>query len=92
MSRKADVRGEKRQFLLGMTFFFAVFLLSFIWIMFIMPIAYTWASQYAAIVFGAGILGAVVLIFMKRSLMALGGGLATIIYITLFAVTWPLFR
>jgi len=94
MGKKIHIRatGERRQFLLGLGIFFGVYMLSYVWVLFIMPIPATAAGPYALIAFGAGILASIILIFSRHSVMGLGGSLAAILYVVFFAVTWPLVR
>jgi hypothetical protein len=95
MSYKLKVKPagtERRDFLLGLGIFFGVYLLSYVWVLFIMPISVSAAGPYALIAFLAGVLVSVVLIFTRHSLVGLGGSLAAILYVVFFAVTWPLVR
>ncbi|MCD4814362.1 hypothetical protein K8S19_11805 [bacterium] len=94
MGRKIKIRatGERKQFILGLAIFMGIYLLSYIWVMFVMPIASTSAGSYALISFSVGILASVFLIFSRHSVMGLGGSLAAILYVVFFAVTWPLVR
>lgn len=92
MPKKTNTKLEKKQFLLGLGSFFAVFLISYVWVLFITPIPYTGAGLYALITFLIGIIASVILIFMHYSLVGLGGSLAAILYVVFFAVTWSLVR
>jgi len=92
MLKTKAVKGESRQFWLGLGIFFGVFLLSYIWVLYVTPIPYTAAGLYALIAFLVGVAASIVLIFTRHSLMGLGGSLASILYVVFFAVTWPLVR
>jgi hypothetical protein len=94
MARKVLIKstGERRQFFLGLGTFFAVYLLSYVWVLFITPIPAAAAGKYALISFTLGVLTSIVLIFTRHSVMGLGGSLAAILYVVIFAVTWPLVR
>ncbi len=86
---KVNTSIERRQFLLGMGIFFGVFCLSYLWVLYITPLASSAASLYALSVFGVGVAASVVLIFTRHSLVGLGGSLATILFVVFFAFTWP---
>ncbi len=94
MGRKLRIKasGERQQFLLGLGIFFGAYMLSYIWVLFIMPISAAAAGPYALIAFVSGVLVSIVLIFSRHSVMGLGGSLAAILYVVFFAVTWPLVR
>ena len=94
MARKIHIKstGERKQFFLGLGIFFAVYLLSYVWVLFITPIPATAAGKYALFSFSLGVLASIVLIFTRHSVMGLGGSLAAILYVVIFSVTWPLVR
>jgi hypothetical protein len=87
---KSDTRVERKRFLIGFISFMAVFLLSYAWVLWITPIPATSAGLYALLCFGAGVGTSIVLIFTRHSLVGLGGSLASILFVVLFAFTWPL--
>lgn len=86
---KRELSREKKQFLLGLGVFMGVYVLSYVWVLYITPIASSAASLYALISFVVGVAAAIVLIFSRHSLVGLGGSLASILFVVLFAVTWP---
>jgi hypothetical protein len=86
---KLDTRLERNRFWLGFGGFFVVFLLSYVWILYIMPLPSSSAGLYALISFTVGVLVSIILIFTRHSLMGLGGSLATILFVVLFAFSWP---
>lgn len=92
MAKKISWKREQRQFLFGLGSFFLVYILSFICVVWLTPIPYTAAGLYALIAFGTGVLASIVLIFSRHSLVGLGGSLAAILYVVIFAVVWPLVR
>jgi hypothetical protein len=86
---KDEISKERRQFLTGMGVFFGVYLLSYIWVLYITPIPSSAAGLYALIAFAVGVAAAIGLIFSRHSLVGLGGSLATILFVVIFAFTWP---
>jgi hypothetical protein len=92
MADSVGYSNSKKEFLLGMGLFFAGFLISYVFVTFIMPIPYNAAGIYAFFCFLAGVMASILLIFAKYSLVGLGGSLATILYVVIFAVTWPFVR
>lgn len=89
---KPDAKGEKKQFLLGLASFFAAFCLASIWVLYITPIPTSSAGLFALLAFTVGVLGSIVLILTKHSLVGLGGSLAAILFVVLFALLWPVLR
>ncbi len=89
---KVNTREERKEFLWGLMIFFGVFLLSYAWVLFVTPIASSAAGIYALVAFTAGVVASIILIFTRHSLMGLGGSLASILYVVLFAVTFRLLR
>jgi uncharacterized membrane protein YccF (DUF307 family) len=89
---KSDAKVERKRFLIGFISFLGVFLASYIWVLWITPIPSTAAGLYALICFGVGVGTSIVLIFTRHSLVGLGGSLASILFVVLFAFTWPLFH
>lgn len=87
---KQDISRERRQFLTGMGVFFGVYLLSYVWVLYLTPIPSSAAGLYALCAFAVGVAAAIGLIFSRHSLVGLGGSLATILFVVLFAFTWPL--
>jgi len=87
---KGEISRERKQFLVGFLGFLGVFLLSYIWVLFITPIPSASAGLYALITFAVGVSVSIGLIFSRHSLMGLGGSLASILFVVLFAFTWPL--
>ncbi len=89
---KADTKIEQKRFIVGFVSFMAAFLLSYIWVLWITPIPSTSAGVYALICFAAGVGTSIIMIFTRHSLVGLGGSLASILFVVLFAFTWPLFH
>ena len=89
---KGEISRERKQFWRGMGIFFGVYILSYIWVLFITPIPSSAAGLYALLSFTVGVAAAIILIFSRNSLMGLGGSLATILFVVLFAFTWHLFH
>ncbi|NTV53010.1 MAG: hypothetical protein HGA76_08375 [Candidatus Firestonebacteria bacterium] len=87
---KADTRVERKRFLIGFFSFMGVFLLSYAWVLWITPILASSAGLYALVCFGVGVAASIGLIFTRHSLVGLGGSLASILFVVLFAFTWPL--
>ena len=88
----SDAKVERKRFLVGFISFLSVFLVSYIWVLWITPIPAASAGLYALICFGIGVGTSIILIFTRHSLVGLGGSLASILFVVLFAFTWPLFH
>ena len=87
---KSDARVERKRFLIGFISFMGAFLASYAWVLWITPIPAASAGLYALLCFGIGVCASIVLIFTRHSLVGLGGALSSILFVVLFAFTWPL--